>query len=282
MSRVESTIYAMRDLSAAREAYDNKDSKLSKAVHSLKIAASPEKHSKASEYLKSIVYGGLDGIITTFAVVSGAAGGGFGIEVVLVLGFSNMFADALSMGIGDALSAKAQNAATLKEREREDWEFENYEKGEKDEMISLYQEKGMSEEDAKTVVNTMAKYRNIFVDTMMVEELGMMVPDEDENPWFDGFVTFCSFVFFGLFPLLAFVCTIGSNLNNNELFGISIGLTGLMLFILGALKSTFTTQSWWFSGFEILAFGGVTATVSYLIGWFVEAVVFNGGAQEDA
>eukprot|EP00954_Amorphochlora_amoebiformis_P020907 1342784-Amorphochlora_amoeboformis.AAC.1 len=76
--------------------------------------------------MKSIVYGGLDGIITTFAVVSGAAGGGFGIDVILVLGFANMFADALSMGMGDALSTKAANAAALKERDRELWELENY------------------------------------------------------------------------------------------------------------------------------------------------------------
>mmetsp|Transcript_33855 Transcript_33855/g.57402 ORF Transcript_33855/g.57402 Transcript_33855/m.57402 type:complete len:115 (+) Transcript_33855:704-1048(+) len=61
---------------------------------------------------------------------------------------------------------------------------------------------------------------------------------------FDGFVTFSSFVFFGLFPLLGYLFTIGSNLSETELFGISICMTGVMLFILGAIKSQFTTQSW--------------------------------------
>lgn len=91
-----------------------------------------------------------------------------------------MFADALSMGMGDALrysnkskfdtengqsgnntnicSTKAQNDAVQKEREREAWEFANYPEGEIDEMVQIYTDKGMSEEDARTVVTTMAKY----------------------------------------------------------------------------------------------------------------------------
>lgn len=228
-----------------------------------------------SENLKSVVYGGLDGIITTFAVVSGAAGGGFGIDVILVLGFANMFADALSMGMGDTLSTMASNEAVLKERAREQWEFETYPEGEIKEMIQIYESKGMSHEDAESVIKTMAKYKKFFIDRMMVDELGLQVPDEDDNPYFDGLVTFCSFVFFGVFPLLGYVATVGQDLSSNQLFGISIGLTGAMLFVLGALKSMFTAQSWLYSGTEILLFGGLTAAVSYLIGWFVEEIALG-------
>jgi len=265
----------MRDINAAKEAFSTKDEQASKDAHKTKILQSTEKHKGASEYIKSIVYGGLDGIITTFAVVSGAVGGGFGIEVILVLGFSNMFADALSMGMGDALSSKAQNAAILKEKEREEWEFDNYAEGEVNEMIEIYKSKGMGEEDAETILRTMAKYKDFFINQMMVDELGMIVPDDDENPWFDGAVTFASFVFFGLFPLLGYLFTIGSDLNDNELFGVSIAMTGVMLFILGAIKSKFTTQTWWSSGIEILLFGGLTACVSFLIGWCVESIIHS-------
>jgi len=266
--------FNMRNLEAARKAYDTKNKEASKKAHLVKIGEpADEKHSRASDQIKSIVYGGLDGIITTFAVVSGAAGGGFGVEVVLVLGFSNMFADALSMGMGDTLSTKAQNAAIMKEREREEWELENFPEGEVSEMVTVYMKKGMSEEDAHNVVTTMAKYKEIFLDTMMVEELGLMVPDKDENPAWDGLVTFTSFVVFGLFPLLGYLLTIGSDLTDLEKFGISICMTGVMLFILGAIKSTFTTQSWWSSGIEILFFGGFTAAVSFLIGWFVDTLI---------
>ena len=71
--------------------------------------------------MKSIVYGGMDGIITTFSVVAGASGGGLDISVILILGFSNMFADALSMGMGDALSGKAEAEFIMEERRREAW-----------------------------------------------------------------------------------------------------------------------------------------------------------------
>lgn len=70
---------------------------------------------------KSIVFGGLDGIITTFAIVAGASGGSLGVETILILGFSNIFADALSMGVGDALSSKAEAEYIKAERKREQW-----------------------------------------------------------------------------------------------------------------------------------------------------------------
>jgi hypothetical protein len=52
-------------------------------------------HQSEGGFLKPIIFGGLDGILTSFAIVAGAAGGGLSPTVVLVLGFSNIFADAL-------------------------------------------------------------------------------------------------------------------------------------------------------------------------------------------
>ena len=80
-----------------------------------------EGHKKFGENIKSVVYGGMDGIITTFSVVAGASGGGLDVSVILILGISNMFADALSMGMGDALSGKAEAEYILAEKAREEW-----------------------------------------------------------------------------------------------------------------------------------------------------------------
>ena len=77
------------------------------------------------------MYGGLDGIITTFAVVAGVAGASLSSGVVLILGFANLIADGLSMAIGDYLSTKAENEYNKAERAREKWEVENYPEGEK-------------------------------------------------------------------------------------------------------------------------------------------------------
>ena len=89
-----------------------------------------ESHKKGGDRVKTLLFGGLDGIITTFAVVAGAGGGGLSAGVVLIMGFSSLVADALSMGVGDALSSKAENEVAVRERAREVWEFENYPEGE--------------------------------------------------------------------------------------------------------------------------------------------------------
>lgn len=61
-------------------------------------------------YAKSIVYGGMDGIVTTFAVVAGAVGGNLGVESILILGFSNLLADGFSMAAGDYLSSTTEES----------------------------------------------------------------------------------------------------------------------------------------------------------------------------
>lgn len=138
-------------------------------------------HQTEGGFLKPIIFGGLDGILTSFAIVAGAAGGKMPVPVVLVLGFSNIFADALAMGVGEFLSSKAENEWILSERRRENWEMENYPEGEIREMIDIYIERGMSVEDATMVIHTMAKYKDFFVDIMMAEELGLQVPDENHK-----------------------------------------------------------------------------------------------------
>ncbi len=74
-------------------------------------------------------------------------------------------------------------------------------------MVQVYIKKGMSTEDAKQVVLTMCKYKEIFIDVMMVEELGLMPPDPEDSPAKEGGVTFGSFLLFGCVPLLAYVVT---------------------------------------------------------------------------
>lgn len=267
----------MRDLNAARDAYKSRDVEASKAAHDAKVLNAPEQHKRIGGNIKSIVYGGLDGIITTFAVVAGAAGGGLGIEVIMILGFSSIFADAVSMGAGDALSTKAEHDFIFAEKKREAWEFAEYPEGEITEMIDLYEGKGMKREDAEVVIRRMAKYPEFFVDIMMVEELELQVPGEDDNPWKDGLITFSSFVLFGVIPLLGYVAFAGSDMSDNTLFIIACVLTAVMLFTLGALKSMLTAQRWWTSGLEILIMGSITAGIAYVIGYLVEEIMAANG-----
>ena len=129
-------------------------------------------------------------------MVAGGIGGKLSVDTILILGFSSVVADAISMGVGDALSTKSENEYILAERDREAWEFKNNPEGEIEEMVDLYVQKGCEREDAQIIVEKMAKYKEFFINVMMAEELELQVPDEDDNPWIDGGVTFLSFVFF--------------------------------------------------------------------------------------
>lgn len=115
-----------------RSAYANRDVEASQRAHEVRLhnlehgEPLEENHGNiANAYLKSIIYGGLDGIITTFATVTSVAGAHFSSIVVIVLGVSHLFADGLSMGFGDALSTQAEIDYNKSERKREIWEMQN-------------------------------------------------------------------------------------------------------------------------------------------------------------
>lgn len=69
------------------------------------------------DYLSEFVYGGIDGAVTTFAVVAGATGARFDTKVLLVLGFANLVADGFSMGVGSYLSTKSEIELKAKRKE---------------------------------------------------------------------------------------------------------------------------------------------------------------------
>src|SRR3989344_7234904 len=137
-----------RNLDKALEAYHHQDPEASRKAH--QSGNAPELHQTGhGQYIKSFVYGGLDGIVTTLAVVARVAGANLSASVVLILGVANLIADGISMAFGDYLGSKAENEYMAAERVREIWEVKNYPEGEKREMVELYISKGISEEDAK-------------------------------------------------------------------------------------------------------------------------------------
>ena len=110
---------ALLERKSAREAFESADAEASRLAHNKKWEQTEEGHKMEGGSLKPVIFGGLDGILTSFAIVAGSAGGNLSPEVVLILGFSNIFADALSMGVGEFLSSKAENEWILSERKRE-------------------------------------------------------------------------------------------------------------------------------------------------------------------
>lgn len=249
----------------AKQAFDEKDQTASILAHD-KFKVATEPHTTGSgQYIKSIIFGGLDGIITTFSIVAGVAGADLSPEVVLVFGFANLLADGLSMGFGDYLSSKAELDYAKTERARELWEYDNFPEGEKEEMVEIYMKNGFSEEKARKAIDILSTNKDFFVDHMMVHELGIMPPAEDESPAKDGLITFVSFLIFGFIPVLAYLVVPRSD--PSVAFAVACVLTGATLFILGVVKGKLSGNSMIRSGFMVLLNGAIAAAAAYLIGW---------------
>lgn len=225
-----------------------------------------EHKNSISGYLKEIVYGGSDGIITTFAVVAGLAGAQIGalteypVLIVLALGFANLLADAFSMGMGNVLSILADRDVYKAEKNKEIYEINNNTEMEKRETIYLLQKQGFSKTDAVKITDLYAKNENYWAEFMMKYELEVPTP-EHENPIMTGLATFAAFTIFGFIPLIPYVFFKG-----NELFIISIFFTIAALAILGVLRWKVTTQKLWRAVGEIVLLGGTAAAIAYYVG----------------
>ncbi len=236
-----------RDVVKARRAYTSKDVALMIQAHK-----DNKRYHKVTqgEYLKSWVYGGLDGTITTFAVVAGIIGASLSNVIILILGFANLIGDGISMSIGDYLSSKSESDYYDTERKREKWEVDKNPKGEIDEMREIYTKKGYSKEDAKKFIKLLTKNKNFWIDTMMHEELDLI--QNKGSPLKNALVTFASFLIFGFIPLVLFLIGAVFSFEVPNAFLWTCVLSGASMFLLGSAKFKITGKKWYKSGFEML------------------------------
>ena len=253
-------------LDEARKAYEDNNMEASAAAHSKEaITQAEEKHAgTGSAYLGEMVYGGLDGIITTFAVVSSAAGAELTAGVALILGLANLFADGFSMATGSYLSTKSEQELYKKEYEREAWEVDHFPEGERLELVEIYIEKGYTPEEAEQLVSIHTKSKERWVDAMMIDELEMF--KDETPPMRNALATFAAFLVAGALPLIVYLVGLVVPIEPDTAFLLSLALSGLGLFGLGASKVFFTRQNPWRSGLEMLIVGGAAAGVAYVVG----------------
>lgn len=225
---------------------------------------------KHQNYLSEFVYGGIDGSITTFAVVAGAVGAGLDNAVIIILGFANLFADGFSMSIGAYMSAKSEKQNFEKQKAIEYWEVENMPETEEQEIRDIYIEKGFEEPLLSQVVEVITKDKDRWVDVMMKDELGLV--EEEKSPFQTGLYTFISFLVIGLIPLLVFVADY-FDINITQKFLWSSILTGIGFIIIGFLKSKVTNNSIFKGISETLLLGGLAAFVAYFVGDFLEQII---------
>lgn len=224
------------------------------------IRARLDGHQKHS-YLGDAVLGGIDGCVTTFAVVTGAMGAGFSSVVVIILGFANLLADGFSMAVGNYQGTKSDHEFVEKARRSEERQIDVYPQGEKEEIRQIYARKGFAGETLEKIVNVITGNRKLWVDTMLREELGLQI--EGPSPLKAAFVTFSAFIAVGLVPLVPFLF---SFVDHNITFLASAIATSLAFFGIGSVKGHLLHRSRLWGGLETWFVGSGAAALSYLVG----------------
>ena len=259
----------------ARRAFDNKDISLAKAAHKKEsIGASihgAESHVTTGQYLGEFVYGAIDGTVTTFAVVAGAAGASLSSGIVIILGFANLLADGFSMACGNFLSERTQRDYIKKERQREEWEIENVREGEVEEIREIFKKKGFKGKDLERAVQIITSDKKIWVDIMMSDELGLL--ESPKSPLKTAASTYFGFLVIGIIPLLSYLLSYFFPFFHKDTFKIAIIMTMVALIIIGIIKRYITKKDLWKSIAETVFVGGAAAIIAYFIGFFLRWLV---------
>lgn len=218
-------------------------------------------------YLAEFVYGGIDGSVTTFAVVAGASGAGFDSSVILILGFANLIADGFSMSVGCYLSNKSEMEHYEKKRQAEYHEVKHNPAEGRQEIEQIFKDKGFEGSLLQQVVDTIVADKDRWVDTMMREELELT--PNSKSPVSMGVMTFLSFNIIGLVPLSIYLFDFAISPLDN-LFLNTCLLTALSFVFIGVLKSYVTGSNMLNSILETIGLGAAAAVLAYYTGSFLE------------
>ena len=215
-------------------------------------------------YLRDFVYGGIDGAVTTFAVVAGTIGASLSTRIVLILGAANLIADGFSMAASNFLGTRAESEDYKRLERIERRHIEIAPDGEREEVRQIYAAKGFEGAELERAVELITANPDRWVQTMLTEEYGL--PREVRSEWFAALSTFAAFVLCGLVPMLPFI------FGSNTAFSTSVVLTGLVFFFIGSIKARWSTVPWWRSGFVTLLIGGVAAALAFLAGALLKSL----------
>ena len=221
-------------------------------------------------YLGDFVYGAIDGTVTTFAVVAGAAGAGLGPAVVIILGVSNLIADGFSMAVSNYLGTRAEEDRRLQAEAEERRHIRVLPEGEREEIRQLFAAKGFEGDDLERVVEVITSDEDRWVETMMREELGFS--EGNTSAARAGIATFIAFVVVGTLPLLPFLINLAVPDFFARPFLVSTVLTGLAFLLVGALKSVVVGQRVVRGSVETILLGGLAAALAFVVGRLLEGV----------
>lgn len=221
------------------------------------------KRSTSSQNISDAVLGGIDGCVTTFAVVSGVVGAGFSPAVALILGYANLVADGFSMAVSNYESIKAQREFKEGIIRSEEEHIDKVPEGEREEIRQIFQQKGFKGPTLEKIVDTITQDQRLWVETMVTEEHGIqrIAP----NPWKSALTTFAAFLVIGSVPLSPFL----TSLEMQQQFVVSAFLAGIMFLSIGMLKSLVFGKPVILSGLSTLLTGGTAAGLAFVTGYLL-------------
>ncbi|MGQ7847250.1 VIT1/CCC1 transporter family protein [Granulosicoccus sp. 3-233] len=215
-------------------------------------------------HLRDAIYGGIDGAVTTFAIVAGVEGAGFDRNIIIALGVANVLADGFSMAASNYSGIKADSEQVSRLRAMERQHIKSFPAGERLEIRTILKRKGLQGEQLEEAVRVMTSHEGLWLDMMLVEEHG--VSPVPATPVRASMVTFAAFVVCGDIPLTPFV------LNTADPFSQAIIATGVTFVLIGSLKSRWSQAPWWKSALQTLAIGGLAAVIAWSAAVFVTSL----------
>ncbi len=235
--------------------------------HSPKLIRQRLQQAPKSETVSDAVLGGIDGCVTTFAIVSGVVGAGLPSAVAVILGFANLLADGFSMGVSNYESHRSRREYLDSLRRMEALHIDVVPEGEREEIRQIFRAKGFDGEVLETIVSTITQDRELWIETMLAEEHGLQ--KSRARPLVSALVTFAAFVGVGSMPLLPFLRSeVGAQTN----FVTSAIIAGAMFFLIGIAKSAILDQPRIVSGLRSLLTGGAAAGLAFYTGYLLRQV----------
>lgn len=221
-------------------------------------------------YLRDWVYGGIDGAVTTFAIVAGVIGADLSAGIVLVLGLANLFADGFSMAAANYSGTKTELDDYNRLRRMEERHIATNPQGEREEIRQIFLAKGFDGDELEEMVGLITAHKGNWIDTMLTEEHGISLAQR--SPVTAATSTFAAFVLCGTVPLLPFIFLPYASAQTETALT-ATAMTGLVFFAIGSIKSRWSTQRWIWSGLETTGIGMAAAGIAWLIGYLLQGLV---------
>lgn len=216
-------------------------------------------------WLPDFVYGGIDGSVTTFAVVAGVVGAELSTPVILILGFANLLADGFSMAVGKYLSDSAELERISHIRADEERSIVRKPAEEKGEVRAILKKFGFKGKDLDRAQDVITRDPKVWVELMLTHEFNVI--EENIDPKKGAFFTFVAFQVIGIVPLLGYLLQLFFDFKDPQtIFLITCFSTLFALFLVGTIKSRFSSRHWLSTGLETALIGGAAAAISYFVG----------------